>query len=602
MKKRAITVAALILICVLILFSGCTAAKQPPLEDAQPSRTSSIGFIGCSNTRQTLQGYQFVDGQQLWEVKERNIHEYDGGAVVNWAKTSEKKYEELWKVFDNYLQQNPNTKSIWWQLCIRKEEAGMTYDDASYVLAALRQRIPGVTIYVSALPDFPEHICEITGTEGIQQAKELVEELDNKNEDVITGPIIGPLFPSDIDKEDESRCHPHVESAMKTGRQLKEFFESLNFSVDSTFQRESDSLNDKKDLENKDKTIAERHWERVFSKAFADIDCPAPRDPNSLPEGYYKGKMIDTHIHLQSLPDGEPGHPDEDYAGENLGIKKSINEWICMMNVEGTKQAWGFFPVWEPIVQESVDVVTMIMEKYPNRFIPFINTPAHDGNPTVIAEELEEMLQVEPRLFQGYGEIGLYSHDNVADLPPDSPRFTEIFPIIRKHNLVVYFHPGFGHKEPLERAASANRDIRFVFHGGNLYVISENQVGISHDEKILSDIEELLNNNPNIYYGVDELYGGDWLLEPGRSKENFLANFADYDILLEKDLSLWKGFIERHPNQVIWGTDRGVSATWDKDPDVALTLNNYTRAFIGKLDQAVQEKFAYKNAERLFSE
>ena len=71
--------------------------------------------------------------------------------------------------------------------------------------------------------------------------------------------------------------------------------------------------------------------------------------------------------------------------------------------------------------------------------------------------------------------------------------------------------------------------------------------------------------------------------------------------MLGKDLATWKDFIERHPDQVLWGTDRGVGSTWSLDPEVALTLNNYTRAFIGRLDPSVQEKFAYKNAERLFS-
>ena len=89
-----------------------------------------------------------------------------------------------------------------------------------------------MTSLTFAIPDeFKSEMKKLSWVNWSELAnKELVEELDNKNEDVITGPIIGPLFPSDIDKEDESRCHPHVESAMKTGRQLKEFFESLNLS------------------------------------------------------------------------------------------------------------------------------------------------------------------------------------------------------------------------------------------------------------------------------------------------------------------------------------------------------------------------------------
>ncbi|MEK6948109.1 MAG: amidohydrolase family protein [Nanoarchaeota archaeon] len=345
-------------------------------------------------------------------------------------------------------------------------------------------------------------------------------------------------------------------------------------------------------------SVGERHWKRVFAKAFETVDCPASRDPSSLPDGYYKGPMIDTHIHSQNLPDGVPGFPDDYYTGDNLGIKRSMEEWVCMINVEGTKQVWGFFPVAEPIVQESVEVVKITLEKYPNIFVPFINPPGK-VKATVDAEELEMMLNVEPGLFRGYGEIGLYENTNSPPLSPNSTILMEIYPVIEKYKLIVYFHLDHGQKESFQDVARANPNITFVFHGGNLFNISETQAGISHDEKVLVFIEELLYNNPNIYYTVNELYGGDWLLEPGRSKEKFLENFADYETLLEIDLPMWKGFIERHPDQVLFGTDRGGPAIWDKDPNVALTLNNYTRVFIDSLDPSVQEKFAYKNAERI---
>ncbi len=82
----------------------------------------------------------------------------------------------------------------------------------------------------------------------------------------------------------------------------------------------------------------------------------------------------------------------------------------------------------------------------------------------------------------------------------------------------------------------------------------------------------------------------------------FLGDVEDYVGGIRHMIhGMWKGFIERHPEQVLWGSDRGVSAPWDKDQDIALALNNYTRAFISRLDPAVQEKFAYKNAEKLIS-
>ena len=57
--------------------------------------------------------------------------------------------------------------------------------------------------------------------------------------------------------------------------------------------------------------------------------------------------------------------------------------------------------------------------------------------------------------------------------------------------------------------------------------------------------------------------------------------------------------IEAHPDQFVWGTDRGGIALWTFDLVVGQTLVDYARAFIGRLDPTVQEKFAYKNAERL---
>ena len=132
----------------------------------------------------------------------------------------------------------------------------------------------------------------------------------------------------------------------------------------------------------------------------------------------------------------------------------------------------------------------------------------------------------------------------------------------------------------------------FIFHGDQLI-----QCGTC--DRTLDDVAEILENHPNVYYGVDELYGDVVLLNDDHTKEEFIAHFKDYEPLLEKDLKTWKKFIEEHPNQVLWDTDRGVGSTWSIDLEVALVLNDYSRAFIGRLDPTVQEKFAYKNAQRL---
>lgn len=333
-------------------------------------------------------------------------------------------------------------------------------------------------------------------------------------------------------------------------------------------------------------------------KALAEKPCPTVTKPEPY-LGSYTGPMLDAHIHIAPIPDGPaaemPG-PDEN---PQLGSTAFIDEYVCMMQAEGTHKVLAFFPVWDPVRGAMLEVAKRTMQKYPNRFIPFIMPPNRDdrpdGFPTVDADTLSEMLSVYPGLFKGYGEIGLYARDGGSpELKPDSGRLTAIYPVVRNNRLLVYFHLGRGQKDEFENVLAQNRDITFIFHGDQL-------IEDAGGGDTLTLIDEILTQHPNVRYGVDELYGDVFLLNPGTKKADFLAHFDDFETLLVKDLKSWQWFIEKHPDQVMWDTDRGWSAPWSLDPEVAVTINRYFRAFIGRLDPAVQEKYAYKNAEALLS-
>jgi len=337
-------------------------------------------------------------------------------------------------------------------------------------------------------------------------------------------------------------------------------------------------------------------YQRI-ENAFQPIDCPTfKRNFNDI----YDGPMIDTHVHIAPLPDN-PNY-DENNGRPAMSVNVKITDYTCMLDAERTTKTFAFFAVWDPITRESLDLVKRTMETYPDSFIPFIMTPDHDdradGFPTVNAETLSEYLAVYPNLFKGYGEIGLYERSGdggpkgAKALPPNSDRLNDIYPILKNNSLLVYFHLGEGQQDSFEAVLTANPDLNFIWHGDQL-IVYENGT------QNLEALDEILSNHPNAYYGVDELYGDTWLLRPEITKEEFLAHFENKEELLAKDSATWKDFIERHPDQVLWGTDRGWSAPWSIDPVVAVTLNDYSRAFIAKLDPAVQEKFAYKNAEKL---
>ncbi|MEK7556826.1 MAG: hypothetical protein AAB538_02500 [Patescibacteria group bacterium] len=183
-----------------------------------PPAEVSIGYIGCSNTRETVEGYHYLGGTKMWSYDKR----YDSGAVLDWARQADAG-NKYWDVFDELLAQYPNTKTIWWQLCIRDNERGTSYEHTAAILAQVRNRIPGTTIYVSALADYTDGVCEITGTWGLEKAKELVEQLDTNNGDVLPGPVLGPMTTIDTAKDG---CHlSSPDGKRKLGTQMREFFD-----------------------------------------------------------------------------------------------------------------------------------------------------------------------------------------------------------------------------------------------------------------------------------------------------------------------------------------------------------------------------------------
>ncbi|MEK6900043.1 MAG: amidohydrolase family protein [Nanoarchaeota archaeon] len=340
-----------------------------------------------------------------------------------------------------------------------------------------------------------------------------------------------------------------------------------------------------------------------IEKALAPTLCQE-QPATEFPASYYQGSLTDTHLHIPSIPDwsAEEDEQMQDQAPEGrfggpqalLGWNVKMSEIACTAKREGTLKNFAFFPVYEgEISKYQLEIWNKTMQQYPELFTPFImssgNDDQPDGFPTVDADTLQEMLVGYPDLFQGYGEIGLYARENGGspELLPDAQRLQEIYPLVKKHNLLVYFHLGDNHKDNFEKVLKQNPDISFIWHGDQLSV---------------DEVKEVLSRYPNAYYGIDEFFGGEkeiFELYVGKSKEEYLeAADKNFDKIISQALGHWRPLIEQYPDQVLWGTDRG-DAVWNYDLEVGQMQVKIARAFIGKLKPEVQEKIAYKNAERL---
>lgn len=305
----------------------------------------------------------------------------------------------------------------------------------------------------------------------------------------------------------------------------------------------------------------------------AGASCAYPGTEGKVAD-YYTGALIDTHLHIPSPEDSGDGNP-------VLWQDMTMKDIACTLQAEGTQAAWSFFPVHvgSPPYDQFYKAAERAEAKYPDLFVRFINPPGKPaGVPTVTVNRLRTFLTATGDLFQGYGEIALYNYDG-----PTADIFQKIYAVVRKRKLLVYYHPGVDQIDSFAEVLADNPDINFIVHG----------------EQIEQDVATLMDQYPNIYFTVNDLYGDQYLLHQNETSAGFLEKTEDYETLLQQDLATWQAVIEAHSEQFLWGTDRGGVAAWTLNKKVGRRLADYGRAFIARLDPAVQANFAYKNAQRL---
>lgn len=285
---------------------------------------------------------------------------------------------------------------------------------------------------------------------------------------------------------------------------------------------------------------------------------------------YYVGELFDDHFHLPAPPGSKSPFIKQAIMGKDI----TINEIMCLFDKEKVRGALAFY------IPRKTNVVKVPqaaeIKKYAQNRISLYISPVF-----LSPEELEKILVENPGLFVGIGEIGYYDIDKFLR-PLDGSWSNKIFKIVAKYNLPVMIHPGEGQGEALEKVLQNNPNTVFLLHGRE----TERTIG------------DLMDKYKNIYYSVDastlHSLSGKMVLAP---RDEYINEFKrDFNAILEERVSFWKYTIENHPDRFMWGTDRG--GVWHYEEELSALFEEFARAFIGKLDPAVQEKYAYKNAEK----
>lgn len=328
------------------------------------------------------------------------------------------------------------------------------------------------------------------------------------------------------------------------------------------------------------------------AKSLQDIECdkkPLPRQFSS--PSYYTGPLIDAHLHMPFTFDVPKAlYAQADHDGAVLEKEVAAGSIMCVFDKTGVKSALGFYVIPSLLKGMAVVQVKQIDDKFAGRITPFIMT-AHVSTLNLQPADVDEVLKANPGLFKGIGEIALYK-PAYKGTSPDDNSLLPYYDIAASHGLVVMIHPDDGQRQAIEKILQDYPGVNFLFHGEMLFYLAE--IAAKYPNAYYS-IDGALNHMPD-EHGSANLYG-----DKTKTKEEFVVKFKrDYETILATAITNWKWPIEKNPDKFLWGTDRASPMHFDEE--VGGLLDEIARSFIGQLDPAVQEKFAYKNAERLLQE
>ncbi len=329
------------------------------------------------------------------------------------------------------------------------------------------------------------------------------------------------------------------------------------------------------------------------AKSLQEVECdkkPLPRQFSSL--SYYTGPLIDAHLHMPFTFDVPKAlYAQADHDGAVLEKDVAAGSIMCVFDKTGVQSAIGFYVIPSLLKGQAVVQIKQIEEKFPGRITPFIMT-AHVSTLNLQPADVESVLKANPDLFKGFGEIALYK-DAYKGISPDDASLLPYYEIANKYGLIVMIHPDYGQEEAIEKIVKDYPQVKFLFHGGQLHPLVRKTDFLGRYPNAYFSIDGDLNDIPDEHESSN-LYGD-------KTKEEFMVKFKrDYETILATAITNWRGPIEKNPTKFLWGTDRAY--TMHFDAEVGALLDEIGRAFIGQLDPAVQEKFAYKNAERLLKE
>ena len=319
--------------------------------------------------------------------------------------------------------------------------------------------------------------------------------------------------------------------------------------------------------------------------------APAPTTTPTLSPtltGPYTGPLFDTHLHLRGIQNS--------WSAERLlsYFDRRKVDWAIGFYVSSADTSSGVVSRNAPIIKGAESrVIPLLMPQdgvEVGRWSQFISGQFSEA-------VLRQYLQPQGLLW-GVGEIGL-SEPPLQSVTFDSPAMQTVFQVVNDLKGIVMVHLSSvkrgGRPTELSEVEPSIRkypDAIFLFHG---------------KPEVFNLVVQLISKYPNVYFTFDAknwYFHSDVLgrnvLDDNDNAESFLAdvNRIGSDRLLKEGFAQVAPLLQQYPDRIFWGTDLGPS--WQFEEPVTDMVIEVTRQFIARLPADIREKYAYKNAQRVF--
>lgn len=332
----------------------------------------------------------------------------------------------------------------------------------------------------------------------------------------------------------------------------------------------------------------------LFTAKTSVVPCTVKEKPREFArEPYYAGPMLDAHLHLPttsgivSMVAARMGLP---IPAWNKNLSPAFVQ--CLLAAEGYERAIGFYLITRYSASGEVAMAKKMEKEYPGKIIPFLMPALVSNwvNPDITT--VKNILENNPGFFKGIGELKMY--DGKA---PDDPYLMALYDLAQKHGLVVMVHPYDRHKESMEKIITQYSDVRFLLHG-----LDRNEHGSRIARENIRWVTDMIGHYPNVYYSVDHnlsVYGFKKEHVGKTVPKDVILPHArqEFSALVDELATRWKSIISAYPDRFMRGSDRFYAPHYD--PEVSGLMAEFSRSFIGRLDPAVQEKFARHNTTAL---